>query len=592
MQKQPPPPAWVDQLKKAAAPRTTVDVNKMKAHPSLLPYQVEAVSFAMERGGRAFLNDEMGLGKTAQALTLMRQYPNDWPVLVVAPKAVLTQWEQEVHRWIASNVVVQIAREGKKTVTRQGAKQIIVTSWNYDSQICICTYDIFRANRELQDPPGGGRWRCVILDESHKCKDPNTKRAKEIMPVVMRADHVALLTGTPAPAGANDLWSQLKMVLPKAAQDHMPPHKKWEQRYCVCKEIYTGLRTIENWTGFNPGTQTEVNGLLKTMQMRRLKTEVLTQLPEKQRHVLYLEASPGAANKASGLKAKFEALRNKDAILAADQEPVHEVMKLFSGTAALGAEPCVEWVKEHFFEDDNDKQKIIVFAHHREVLDKLEAGFQKIKGATTIRVDGSVPGAQRDQRIKRFKTDATCRVALLSMGTCSNGLNMTEASTILFAEMTWSPTDHMQAEDRIHRVSQTNACNIYYAMLPNSLGSFMFRRLQAKARDIREVVDGPDATDPSLRTTNFVTPTKPPAAARVKPAAPVTPPVVVDLTEDFEDAADDEPIDLTQDAAAPPAAPALPVVTPAETKKRPREPDSDDDSVLGYDSGFGKKARG
>ncbi|KAH8045513.1 annealing helicase [Aureococcus anophagefferens] len=456
----------------------------MKAHPSLLPYQVEAVSFAMERGGRAFLNDEMGLGKTAQALTLMRQYPNDWPVLVVAPKAVLTQWEQEVHRWIASNVVVQIAREGKKTVTRMGAKQTILTSWNYDSQICICTYDIFRANRTLQAPPGGGRWRCVILDESHKCKDPSTKRAKEIMP--------------------------LKMVLPKAAQDHMPSHKKWEQRYCVCKEIYTGLRTIENWTGFNPGTQTEVNGLLKTMQMRRLKTEVLTQLPEKQRHVLYLEASPGAANKASGLKAKFEALRNKDEILAADQEPVHEVMKLFSGTAVLGAEPCVEWVKEHFFEDDNDKQKIIVFARHRE------------------------------------------------------------------------------AEDRIHRVSQTNACNIYYAMLPNSLGTFMFRRLQAKARDIREVVDGPDATDPSLRTTNFVTPTKPPAAARVKPAAPVTPPVVVDLTEDFEDAAaDDEPIDLTQEEAAP----ALPLVTPAE-KKRPREPDSDDDSVLGYDSGFGKKARG
>ncbi|KAH8054562.1 annealing helicase [Aureococcus anophagefferens] len=516
----------------------------MKAHPSLLPYQVEAVSFAMERGGRAFLNDEMGLGKTAQALTLMRQYPNDWPVLVVAPKAVLTQWEQEVHRWIASNVVVQIAREGKKTVTRMGAKQTILTSWNYDSQICICTYDIFRANRTLQAPPGGGRWRCVILDESHKCKDPSTKRAKEIMPVVMRADHVALLTGTPAPAGANDLWSQLKM--------------------------------------------TEVNGLLKTMQVRRLKTEVLTQLPEKQRHVLYLEASPGAANKASGLKAKFEALRNKDEILAADQEPVHEVMKLFSGTAVLAAEPCVEWVKEHFFEDDGDKQKIIVFAHHREVLDKLEAGFQKIKGATTIRVDGSVPGAQREDRIKRFKTDATCRVALLSMGTCSNGLNMTEASTILFAEMTWSPTDHMQAEDRIHRVSQTNACNIYYAMLPNSLGSFMFRRLQAKARDIREVVDGPDATDPSLRTTNFVTPTKPPAAARVKPAAPVTPPVVVDLTEDFEDAAaDDEPIDLTQEEAAP----ALPLVTP-ETKKRPREPDSDDDSVLGYDSGFGKKARG
>ena len=169
MQKQPPPPAWVDQLKKAAAPRTTVDVNKMKAHPSLLPYQVEAVSFAMERGGRAFLNDEMGLGKTAQALTLMRQYPNDWPVLVVAPKAVLTQWAEEVARWSGrpTTAIVRgkVTRQGKSVIDVKGSVvrgDMKVKKFDGEVKVVITTFDVLKGNLDaLRFRPGGGAWRAA-----------------------------------------------------------------------------------------------------------------------------------------------------------------------------------------------------------------------------------------------------------------------------------------------------------------------------------------------------------------------------------------------------------------------------------------------
>ena len=597
MQKQPPPPAWVDQLKKAAAPRTTVDVARIDADASLLPYQLEAVKFAKSRGGRILLTDEMGLGKTAQALTLMRQYPKDWPLLVLAPKAVLTQWELETRRWIAPTLVIQIAREGKKTVTRQKVKQTIETTWNSNSDVCICTYDIFKNNKELRKCPKGGTWRCVILDESHKCKNPDAERTKAIMPVVERADRVALLTGTPMSNGANDIWPQLKMVIPRAARQHLPNFWGWRQRYCECVQIHTPSGYVNTWRDVKPEYSAELHDLLYAVQMRRYKKDVLKQLPKKRRHKLYLEAKPGIMGKANKLMQQFKALpKQGDDVLAADQEPTHKVMELFTDTAVLGVEPCVEWIKETFFEEKKDDRKILVFAHHQKVLDKLEATLKANlnKGDTMIRIDGKVPGAQRDARVARFKTDKACRVALLSLGTCSTGLTLTEASNVLFAEMIWSPKEMEQAEDRVHRLSQTKACDVYYSMLPGTLDECIFSRLQSKSAMIRAVVDGPGAPKPppARPMQGLVTPTKPPAAARVKPAAPVTPPVVVDLTEDFEDAADDEPIALTQDAAAPPAAPALPVVTPAETKKRPREPDSDDDSVLGYDSGFGKKARG
>jgi len=351
-------------------------------------------------------------------------------------------------------------------------------------------------------------------------------------------------------------------------------------------------RYLKKSADVKPEYSAELHDLLYAVQMRRYKKDVLKQLPKKRRHKLYLEAKPGIMGKANKLMQQFKALpKQGDDVLAADQEPTHKVMELFTDTAVLGVEPCVEWIKETFFEEKKDDRKILVFAHHQKVLDKLEATLKANlnKGDTMIRIDGKVPGAQRDARVARFKTDKACRVALLSLGTCSTGLTLTEASNVLFAEMIWSPKEMEQAEDRVHRLSQTKACDVYYSMLPGTLDECIFSRLQSKSAMIRAVVDGPGAPKPppARPMQGLVTPTKPPAAARVKPAAPVTPPVVVDLTEDFEDAADDEPIDLTQEEAAP----ALPVVTPAE-KKRPREPDSDDDSVLGYDSGFGKKARG
>ena len=148
----------------------------------------------------------------------MIEYRDEWPLLIVAPKAVLTQWAEEVRTWTGAATRIQVIKKGKDQLE--------------DVDAVIVTHDILAKSQHLHRRPGDGReWRCVILDESHKCKDPSTKRTKAILPIATRAERCALLTGTPMPQGANDVFTQLTMALPLAARAHLPNRHTWLRRY-------------------------------------------------------------------------------------------------------------------------------------------------------------------------------------------------------------------------------------------------------------------------------------------------------------------------------------------------------------------------
>jgi SNF2 family DNA or RNA helicase len=148
---------------------------------------------------------------------------------------------------------------------------------------------------------------------------------------------------------------------------------------------------------------------------------------------------------------------------------------------------AIDWVKETFL--DYGSEKVIIFAYHRKVMDKLEHGLQSIN-AQFVRIDGSTSQRDRDRYIDQFKTNSDCQIALFSIGSCGTGLNLTVATTILFAEMYWCRNSHAQAEDRIHRLNQTEPCNIFYAMFSDSLDEIIYNKLQKKKRLTEAVIDG------------------------------------------------------------------------------------------------------
>ena len=137
---------------------------------------------------------------------------------------------------------------------------------------------------------------------------------------------------------------------------------------------------------------------------------------------------------------------------------------------------------------------MLVFAHHKEVLDTLQQAIsKKLKGAGHIRIDGSVPANDRALRVRKFQTNSLVRVALLSMTAAGVGLTLTAASSVLFAELHWTPGVLAQAEDRCHRIGQPNAVNVMYCVCREqelSVDMSLWSMLSRKVGQLGKVLDG------------------------------------------------------------------------------------------------------
>merc|ERR1719247_3360253 len=160
---------------------------------------------------------------------------------------------------------------------------------------------------------------------------------------------------------------------------------------------------------------------------------------------------------------------------------------LFKAAAEAKQDVVVEYLEE-VLEQTN---KVIVFAHHRFMLDAIETSLLKQK-VSHMRIDGSTAAADRKSRVAEFQEGAAGpRVALLSITACSEGLTLTAASTIVFAELYWVPGTMEQAEDRAHRIGQTaSRVDLHYLVAKGTADEWMFGILQRKKREVSLVLDG------------------------------------------------------------------------------------------------------
>ncbi|KAL7551913.1 hypothetical protein ACHAWF_015118 [Thalassiosira exigua] len=163
-----------------------------------------------------------------------------------------------------------------------------------------------------------------------------------------------------------------------------------------------------------------------------------------------------------------------------------------SGVAKAPAttEYIVDWL-----EGSDPSRKLVVFAHHKDVLDYIETTVsRKYKGRLgTMRIDGSVPPAERALRVKKFQSNKTVRLALLSMTAAGVGLTLTAASDVVFAELHWTPGVLAQAEDRCHRIGQANSVNVAYCICKDeeaSVDMCLWNMLGRKVSSLGRVVDG------------------------------------------------------------------------------------------------------
>jgi SNF2 family DNA or RNA helicase len=354
-------------------------------------------------------------------------------------------------------------------------------------------------------------FRTLILDESHYCQDRDAQRTKAAMEISRAVRNVIGLTGTPILNSPKNLWSQIFII----NRNVFPHFMEYGKRHCGGRVelIHTrGSKKEEMKEVWNFSSASNLEELERTLRsrvmIRRLKTDVLKELPEKIRVTIPVVVEKGLDDyrkaaqpllerlaKAKAERARLRAradsmdLAERSAFLAAHAEreagkgrltdvAIEDIEKL----KQLAVQAKFNDALKFIVETQEQQGKIVVFVAHHETLDKMVAGLGKA-GLKVAAIDGRVPGPAREPIKARFQ-DGDLDILVCGIRAAGEGLTLTASHTVVVCEFDWNPARHQQAEDRVHRIGQTVPATIYYLVAVGTIEEKIVRLIESK----REVV--------------------------------------------------------------------------------------------------------
>uniref|UniRef100_A0A7S3QB74 Uncharacterized protein n=1 Tax=Chaetoceros debilis TaxID=122233 RepID=A0A7S3QB74_9STRA len=454
--------------------------------PRLRPFQREGFDFATKKtNGRLLICDEMGLGKTVTSLAVMLAFKEEWPLLILCPASLRYTWPAEIEKFIPHmpHSAIYVVRGfddcdfHSNPIKRARIK------------VVVATYSLLQNRSAAAKALQEFSFKCVIADESHNLKEKTSQRCKIAMPLISGAKRVLLLSGTPALAKPVELWAQLNCV----DQDLFGSYTSFTKKYCNARRGRFGYDV----SGLSNAD--ELHEKLKQVMIRRLKADVLKELPPKQRSIVPVKILKNEHVKdCRRIIAEMNDTRASISSLAGEEannahfEGRSLLMQAYQASGIGKAQAVAEYVLDWLC--GSGTQKVLVFAHHKGVLDTIEATISKhFKGVGHIRIDGSVNSAERAARVKKFQNKAQVRLGLLSITAAGVGLTLTAASSVIFAELHWTPGVLAQAEDRCHRIGQVNAVNIMYCVCKDtdlSVDPALWKMLGRKVSNLGRMIDG------------------------------------------------------------------------------------------------------
>lgn len=419
-------------------------VDALDLDPRLFAFQRADIRKAIQ-WGRALLGHSMGCGKSAIAIALAKYY--NGRTVVISPAYLTLNWVREAAKW------------GLELLRVTGKDPIPSGSF-------VISYDI--AAKRVAEL---GSCVCIVLDESQYVKSHKTKRTKNLRGLVLRTPHAFLLSGTPCPNRPVELYSQLAMLQPRC----FGTYTNFAQRYCGAKRSPLGFVDVSGATN----KEELAYRLQATCVIRRLKRDVLTDLPLKTRTRVDLVVTK--SRDIERHKRRWQELNRAEQTGELSHAEVLErqriVSELFRCTCLAKSNAVRKYCTDL---PDN----IIVFCYHQQMMDAVCEVLPN-----HIRIDGKTPMEARQQRIDSFQAGEFTH-AVLSIGACSTGLTITACSTIVFAEMYFVPGILLQAEDRCHRIGQTNPVDIRYLVASNTLDEHVYKMVQNKLKTIDQCLDG------------------------------------------------------------------------------------------------------
>jgi SWI/SNF-related matrix-associated actin-dependent regulator 1 of chromatin subfamily A len=401
-----------------------------------MPFQRAGIKFAQPLDG-VLIGDEMGLGKTIQAIGLVNADPAIDKVLVICPASLKINWQREFDRWKARPLTVGIV----------SSSAYFPLGFN----VTIVNYDILhRHAKAIRSVP----WDMLIVDEAHYVKSATARRSryvygdasKDLAPI--RARKRLFLTGTPIANRPMELWPLVHYLAPEVFKDERDYTRKYR------------FANVKNDAGRQALGALQAK-LRMSCMVRRLKKDVLKDLPPKQRQVI--EMPPGAAGAAIReeqqamseivgdlveLRVRVELLKASDdeeayraavaELKAKGDELFGQISTLRHKTALAKVPLVIDFVKDAV----SDDHAVVLFAHHRDVLHAYHEAF---KGSVLLY--GGMDLRDRQRSIDAFQAGES-QLFIGSLYAAGVGITLTKSSHVVFAELDWVPGTMTQAEDR------------------------------------------------------------------------------------------------------------------------------------------------
>jgi SWI/SNF-related matrix-associated actin-dependent regulator 1 of chromatin subfamily A len=431
-----------------------------------LPYQRAGIAYAQARRD-TLIGDEMGLGKTVETIGLINAEPSIERVLVICPASLKINWRRELERWLVRPMSIGIANGGAFP----------------DADVVILNYDILAKHRAAINAV---QWDLAVLDECHFLKNPKAQRtrlvlghwdrdeAKRIRPIGARRR--LFLTGTPIVNRPVELWPLIQATNPSGLG--RIGFMRYAARFCDAKKTHFG------WDFSGASNLDELQRILReSVMVRRLKADVLTELPAKRRQIMVMPVTDPDIR--DTLRAELEAYdAYEDAGLKERTAAFNKLSDLRHRTALAKVPTALEHIRGMLEETD----KLVVFAHHHDVIETLRVGLQEY-GAVSL--TGEDSGRARQEAVDRFQGNPGTRVFIGSIQAAGLGLTLTAAQTVVFVELDWVPGNMTQAEDRLHRIGQTGSVLVQHLVLNDSLDARMRTILVEKQTVLDAALDNP-----------------------------------------------------------------------------------------------------
>ena len=430
----------------------------------LYPFQKVAVAFAEMSKGRCLIGDEMGIGKTISAIGYAAINPQARPAIVVCPSNVKFNWKKEVNKWLPDETV-QVITSGKDEPEL--------------GDFIIVNYDLMTKMQEklIKLVP-----RLVILDECHYIKNSGSKnkpvkRTVATLALCRFTPKILALSGTAIASRPKEFFNTLNLMRP----EQFASFWDFAQRYC--DPWHDGF----GWNFDGASYTQELNERTRDLCIRRLKSEVLPELPPKTRTFLPIHLSKKDRSPYDIAQEEWDR-RIEEAYINGEKLPAGTMLNMINDLRHICGQVkvnyAVDWITQYMTQTG---KPIVVFTHHRDVLKRIAGKFKNVQT-----ISGDVNSKKRQQIVEDFQAG---KIDILVCNTIAakEGITLTRADTVLFIEREWVPTDEEQAEDRVYRIGQeSDNVHAVYLSVAGTIDEHFDRVVEAKRQVVKAVLDGGD----------------------------------------------------------------------------------------------------